>query len=95
MEVMPPLTEMVWSFFMIAIYCEMSEKVIAAFDEFNDELVGCDWYLLPNELQQMYLTFILNTQQPKIIRGYGNILCTRDTFKKVMVFQNILKQKFY
>lgn len=82
-EVMPPLTEMLWAFGVIALYCEFSERVITAFDEFSDELDRCNWYLLPNRLQQTYLTFLLDTQQPKMIQGYGNISCTRATFKMV------------
>lgn len=82
-EIMTPLTEILYAFSMIAFYCEFSEEIIAEFDKFNEELSRCEWYLFSNELQQMYLTFILDTQQPKLIQGYGNIMCTRDTFKKV------------
>lgn len=84
MEIMSPLTEMLWSFGMIAVFCEVSEKVIDEFDAFNEEIYGCNWYLLPKELQRMFLTFILSTQHPKIIRGFGDILCIRQTFKKVI-----------
>lgn len=81
--IMTPLTQMLWAFAVITFYCEFSEKVISIFDDFNQELFRCKWYLFSNELKRMYLTFMLNTQQPKIIQGYGNIVCTRDTFKKV------------
>lgn len=76
---------MLWAFVMIFIFCGQSEQMINEFDAFNQKLGQCTWYLLPPKMQQMYLIFISNTQQPKIIRGYGNILCTHDTFKKVTI----------
>lgn len=82
-EILTPLTEMVWAFVMIFIFCEHSEQMINEFEAFDQKLGLCTWYPLPLEMQRMYLIFVSNTQQPKIIRGYGDILCTRDTFKRV------------
>lgn len=78
---------MLWAFVMIFIFCGQSEEMINEFETFNHKLGECNWYSLPLDIQRMYLIFISNTQQPKIIQGYGNILFTRDTFKKV-IFSN-------
>lgn len=80
---MPPFFELLWAFGMIAFFCEFSEQMITGFVKFNDEIYRCEWYVLPNQLQRMYLMFTLDTQQPKMIQGYGNISCTREAFKKV------------
>lgn len=53
------------------------------FYEFNDRLCECDWYLLSSDVQQLYLMFIKNTQEPVHIRCFGNLECTREVFKKV------------
>lgn len=53
------------------------------FRMFNEELWQRDWYLFPIELQRMLVIFMLDTEQSMIIRGYGNIKCTRDAFKGV------------
>lgn len=84
MEFVTPFTEMIWSFAMMAFYCEFSQMVCEECNLFNEELHQCDWYLFPIEMQQMYLIFLSDTQQLTIVRGYANILCTRDTFKKVI-----------
>lgn len=57
--------------------------VTEQFDEFENELVQCDWYRLPLEVQRMLLIFIANTQTPAIFFGYGQIECSRHTFEMV------------
>lgn len=84
MDLITPLTEMAWSFAMIALYCEFSHMMCKEFTLFSEEFHRCDWYLFPFQLQRMYLTFLLDTRQITIVRGFGNISCTRDTFKKVI-----------
>lgn len=89
MDLVTPLTEMIWSFAMIAFYCQFSHMMCEGFNMFCEKFHRCDWYLFPIELQRIYLIFILDTQQLTIVRGFGNILCTRDTFKKVVHCSNI------
>lgn len=83
-------TEMVWSFGIVAFYCEFGEMVTSQFSAYDDEIYRCDWYLLPNKLQQMHLIFMLNTQQPTVVQGYPNIWCTREIFKMVSHFLLII-----
>lgn len=79
-----PCTELAWAFVMISFYCEFSEMVCDEFEQFNEELHRYEWYLIPMEMQRIYLIFLLDTQQLTVVRGYGNILCTRVTFKAVI-----------
>lgn len=60
------------------------ERVTSQFEMFGEELKRCDWYLISNEMQQMYLIFMVDTQQPKNIHCYGGIQCIRETFKQVL-----------
>lgn len=62
---------------------EVGEMVTNQFEQFNDALNQCQWFLFPKKVQQMLVIFIANTQQPPIIQGYANRLCARDTFKRV------------
>lgn len=73
----------IWTFGFIFFICEPGEMVTYHFEHFYDELGRSDWNLYPIEVQRIYLTFVLETQQPIIIKSYGNISCTRDTFKQV------------
>lgn len=72
-----------WSFVILFIFCECSQHVTNKFDTFNDELSQCDWYLFTNAMQRMLLIVLVNAQQSIFIHGYGDIQCTRDTFKNV------------
>lgn len=54
------------------------------FEMFNDELNQCiDWYALPIGLQKLLIIVMTNAQRETVIRGFGNIFCTRTTFRKV------------
>lgn len=77
------LTQSGWAFSMVAFYCEASHWIGEKFQSFNYKLQQCDWYLYPVKLQRVYMMFTLDTQELTIARGYGNIACTRTTFKTV------------
>lgn len=74
---------MFWSFLVDGVYCSCGEMVTAEFQMISNELDQCKWYFLPLKMQQTLLIFIVNAQQSTFIRGYGNIYCTRETFKNV------------
>lgn len=73
-----------WVLGTIFIDCEFGEKMTNQFEMFGEELERCDWLLLSIEMREVYLIFLLDTQQPKTIHGYGGIVCSRDTYKKVL-----------
>lgn len=72
-----------WTFALIFFFCELGEMVTNQFNQFSDVLGQSSWYLFPIELQRMLVTAIVNAQEPVIIRGFGNTMCTRDAFKLV------------
>lgn len=73
-----------WSLLQIFIACALGEMIKNQFETFNDELNQCiNWYALPIELQKLLVIVLANAQRETAIRGFGNIFCTRTTFKKV------------
>lgn len=56
------------------------------FEMFNHELDQCNWYLYPIKMQRMLAIVMVNSQQTVFIRGYGNLACVRDYFKRVIIF---------
>lgn len=74
-----------WAFAIIFAFCEMGAQATHQFHALNEELCQVKWYLLPIEVQRMMLIFMSDAQQPMFLRGYGNILCTRDAFKNVRI----------
>ena len=83
-ELILPFVLMLWSFAIIFFFCEFGEKVNNQFERFNDELCQLNWYLYPNNIQRLLLIFTTGVQQPVYLCGYGNIVCTRDSFEKVI-----------
>lgn len=65
------------------IFCEFGELVADQFEIFNDAIIQSNWYLAPIQIQKMLIIVMANSQRPTLIRGYGNILCVRETLKKV------------
>lgn len=57
------------------------------FEMFEDELIQCEWYLMPIEMQRMYIMFLANTQNPIEISSYGGLVCSRETLKKVFTIE--------
>lgn len=76
--------EMFWTFAFVLIFCELGDMVSSQFVVFNDSLERLNWYLFPIEMQKMMIIVMAKTQQPALLRGFGNIVCTRETFKKVI-----------
>lgn len=64
--------------------CESGARMTSQFDVFREELSLCDWYLLPTKVQQMYMVFLSDTQNPIKMSSYANITSERETFKKVV-----------
>lgn len=64
---------------------EPGQRMTNQFERFGDEISKCDWYCLPVGLQKVYLIFLSDTQNSIEMTSYGNIICARDTAKKVSI----------
>lgn len=85
-EIIAQLIAVFGTFVIIFVACECGQNVTLQFEKFSNTLSQCKWYFLPIELQRMLITVMINTQHPTYIQGYGNIECTRYSFKKVLLF---------
>lgn len=74
---------MFWSFSLVFFFCEFGELILTDFDGLSDGLYDNEWYLYPLDVQRMIPTILIGTQDVISIRGFGNIECTRNTFKMV------------
>lgn len=72
-----------WIFGIDCLFCDFGERMTNQFQLFGEEFDRCDWYALPIELKGIYLIFLSNTQQPKVIQSYGGVICSRKTMKRV------------
>lgn len=73
------------SLFTIGVFCEFGQMVQTTFEMFDDELKRCQWYLFPLEMQRTYGIVMANSQRPTNIRGFGNMIRTREALKKVRI----------
>lgn len=73
----------IWSFSFVFIYCELGQRVSEAFEEPYNAICQFRFDLFPLEIQRVLPIIILSAQPPIDLRGYGNISCTRDRFKRV------------
>lgn len=73
-----------WSFAQVFVFCDSSERLTSGFEEIDIHYL-CDWYLFPIRFRRMLPTIITSTQKPVILEGFGNVMCTRELFKKVIV----------
>lgn len=82
--------EIVYSFGLLLITCEIGQRVNVEFNECSEIIDQFDWYRFPAEIQRM-LPLILNfTQQPIDIKCFGSTACNRETFKLVSKFKGTI-----
>lgn len=84
MEGVQPFSSVFYSIGCIGALCELGETLAEQFELFSDELQRCYWYRFTLKLQKKFLILSTNAKHPVFIRGFGNIICARDTFKNVM-----------
>lgn len=74
---------MFWSFALIYAFCENGEMVANDFIDFEKELGQCNWYLFTLRLQRIYIIVLMNAEQSTVVHGFGNIVCVRESMKRV------------
>lgn len=68
----------------------MGEMVTNQFNDFAMELGQCKWYSFSMKLQRIYLIVLANAEQSISVRGYGNIVCVRESMKRVILHASLL-----
>lgn len=90
LDMIPILISQMWVFGTLYVFSELGERVTIGFERFHEELLRCNWYELPIEMQRMYLIFLADTQQPKHVTCYANVIFRRETFEKVLFVKRLL-----
>ena len=85
-EIVPAFLAITSIFIAIFAYCEFGEQVMHQFNLYGETFCSCDWYLFPIEMQRIYSIALVGVQDPVIVQGYANTVCTRDAFKNVCFF---------
>lgn len=82
-----------WSFVQIFMFYDFAENVTAGFEELKDAIFDVDWYTFPIGIQRMFPMIIISTKKLVVLKGFGNIPCTRKAFKTV-ILRFILPESF-
>lgn len=77
--------EVVYSFGVLSLACEIGQRLTNAFDECSDMIDQLDWYLLTADVQRRLPLIMSFAQQPTIIECFRSTAAVRDTFKYVSI----------
>lgn len=80
-----------YAFGLIFITCELGQRLSDAFEEINNQIGKFNWYWFPNNLKAILPHIIMVSQQPVDLGCFGSITCSRNSFKKVSFFKEIIK----
>lgn len=77
------ITDLSWSFGAVFVSCELCHRAVYAHDKIANDFGNLNWYSFPFKTWKFLPIIISNVQQPIVIRCFGSISCTRETFKMV------------
>lgn len=75
------------SFTEVFILCETGERLTAQFNKDDTGILQWNWYTFPLDIQKILPIILSDTQNPFIMRGFGGVACTRESFKSVSHLQ--------
>lgn len=65
-------------------FCHIGNTVTQRFEDVGNTVYKLSWHLLPPQVQRDLPMVIAIAQKDVFIRGFANIHCTREVFKKVI-----------
>lgn len=65
------------------LICFFGDEVTTHFEDVNESIYLCDWYLFPLIMQKSLPPMMILAQKSLYIGNFGPVHCTRDTFKNV------------
>lgn len=78
-----------YSFGPIFLACEVGQHLSDTAEGIDNMIEQFDWYLFPLQQQRMLCTILIDVQEPVVIACFGDVSCSRETFKKVnFVYKN-------
>lgn len=83
LEIIAPLNAVLWVFLGIYLTCNYSEGLSTEFQTIGDSIYNSEWYLFPTKEQRLMQFIIVASKKPIILKGFGNLSYTHETFTKV------------
>lgn len=80
----PSAIGLFWSLALFYSFCQFGQRLTDHFSELEMAISECDWYLFPEETQRILPIIIVAYQRHVTLQGFGNVSCTRETFKQVI-----------
>lgn len=80
---LPPIWFIYWSFAQFFVICDICQRVTSHYE--IDIYTDWEWYKFPENIRRALPIAIIGNQMPIEVKGLGNIECTRDTFKKMIL----------
>lgn len=68
------------------LVCWTGDEVTIHFEIIQDAAYRSAWYLLPLRIQKSIPNVIIFAQKPVYVGNFGEVHCTRETFKKVCFY---------
>lgn len=72
---------------LIFATCELGQRFTNAFIEVDDDLAHLKFYLLPMEIRRVLPIIMIYSQEPLVVKFFGQMSVTRDQFKRVSDLQ--------
>lgn len=74
----------IYSFILLYAFSELGERVRVSFEEIDNAIYAMKWESFPIKIQRMLPIIQMVAQQGVQLTAFGNIACSRETFKKVI-----------
>lgn len=76
-----------WIFFVF----NMGDTITSRFERVSNSVYSCRWVDFPPKSRKYVNTMLVVAQKPIYIQGFGNVRCTRETFKSVWLKYTLFK----
>lgn len=85
-----------WLLALMYILCQFGQQLTDQFFHFEHTIYECQWYTFPVNTQKRYFTMIMSaSQKPVELKGYGNVRCSFETFKNVILIRKFGRKIAY
>lgn len=93
--IMRPFNSLIVVLVSLFIFCYFGDGVTTRFHDVNDLMYECSWRLLPVNLRKELPMILAAAQNPAHLRGFANLNCSCEVFKKVNKTQQHVQLKEY
>lgn len=87
------IIQVIGAFFFLFIACEFGGRMTIAHGEIDSAILQLSWYNFPVELKMILPVVISIAHQEVELKGFGSVVCSRETFQKVSLSIKYSKRK--